>query len=97
MKHLLALFVLAITLALPGLVTANDEQDVAKITCKEFLADTENMGMMLAWIDGFMSAKSNNTMISNAWMEKLGTHMGTFCAKNPSKTIMQAMEAVPTN
>ena len=46
------------------------EQDVAKITCKEFLGDKDNMPMMLMWIDGYMSGKSDNTVISDAWMEK---------------------------
>ena len=68
------------------------EQDVAKIT---FLADKQNISMMVMWIDGYMSGKSGNTSISDQWMEKLGTHLGTYCAKNPAKTIMDAIEAVP--
>ena len=71
------------------------EQDVAKITCKEFLGDKDNMPMMLMWIDGYMSGKSDNTMMDNAWMEKLGTHMGKYCASNPQKTIMDAIENMP--
>ncbi|MCB6542901.1 conserved exported hypothetical protein [uncultured Desulfovibrio sp.] len=71
------------------------EQDVAKITCKDFLADKQNISMMVMWIDGYMSGKSGNTSISDQWMEKLGTHLGTYCAKNPAKTIMDAIEAVP--
>ena len=71
------------------------EQDVAKITCKEFLGDKDNMPMMLMWIDGYMSGKSDNTVISDAWMEKLGMNLGTYCGKNPGKTIMDAMEAMP--
>ena len=51
--------------------------------------------MMLMWIDGYMSGKSDNTVISDEWMEKLGMHLGTYCGKNPGKTIMDAMEAMP--
>ena len=47
------------------------------------------------WIDGYMSGKSDNTMMDNAWMEKLGTHMGKYCASNPQKTIMDAIENMP--
>ena len=71
------------------------EQDVAKITCKEFLGDKDNKPMMHMWIDGYMSGKSDNTVISDAWMEKLGMQLGTYCGKNPGKTIMDAMEAMP--
>ena len=59
------------------------------------LMDKDNMPMMLMWIDGYMSGKSDNTVISDAWMEKLGMHLGTYCGKNPGKTIMDAMEAMP--
>ncbi len=74
---------------------AGNEQDMAKITCKEFLGAGDNMGMMLTWIDGYMSGKSDNTVMSEEWMKKLGTHMGQYCGKNPSHTIMQAIEAMP--
>lgn len=98
MKALCGLFVAALLLAAPVAgFAAGDEQDMAKISCKEFLASGDNMGMMLTWIDGYMSAKSDNTVMSKAWMEKLGTHMGQYCAKNPGHTIMQAMEAVPAD
>ena len=52
------------------------DQDMAKITCKEFLDAKEHMSMMIMWIDGYMSGKSGNTLISDAWMEKLGVHLG---------------------
>ena len=95
MKKVLSFFVLSFCLMSGGLVFAGDEQDVAKLPCKEFISNTNEMPMMLAWIDGYMSAKSDNTVMSSAWMEKLGKHMGEFCSKNPNKTIMEAMEALP--
>ena len=87
--------VVAVMLGLAPLAVQADEVDMARITCKEFLNDKEGMPAMIMWIDGYMSAKSNNTMMTDAWIEKLGVHLGTYCAKNPGNTIMQAMEAVP--
>jgi acid stress chaperone HdeB len=69
--------------------------DIAKMTCGEFLQDKETITMMIFWIDGYMSAESKNTKVSDAWMEKLGTHMGEYCGKHPKKTIMDAIEAMP--
>ena len=54
----------------------------------------KSISTMLVWIDGYMSAKSDNTVMSNAWMEKLGGHLGQYCSKNPAKTIMDAIEAM---
>ena len=96
-KSLLAALITA-TLCIPAVASADDETDMAKITCKEFLSAGESeMGLMLTWIDGYMSARSDNTMMSKAWMEKLGAHMASFCSSNPGKTIMDAMNAVPSN
>ena len=88
----------ALALAMLGgapVVAQAAQQDVAKISCKDFLNDKDHISLMVMWIDGYMSGKSDNTTISDEWMEKLGTHLGTYCAKNPSKTIMDAIQAVP--
>lgn len=85
MKKSLLAALIAATLCIPAVASADDETDMAKITCKEFLSA------------GYMSARSDNTMMSKAWMEKLGAHMASFCSSNPGKTIMDAMNAVPSN
>ena len=95
-KVLLTAAAVSMLFAAPFASYATEQDvDVAKITCKEFLEAKNNMPMMLMWIDGYMSGKSDNTVISDAWMEKLGMHLGTYCGKNPGKTIMDAMEAMP--
>lgn len=91
------LFAILVFFVTPASITKADDIDVAQITCKEFLDDTENMTFMLAWIDGYMSANSDNTTISNEWIEKLGTHMATYCTKNPKKTIMNAIDNMPSD
>ena len=54
------------------------EQDVAKITCKEFLGDKDNMPMMLMWIDGYMSGKtrhaSGNILRQESWQNYYGRY-----------------------
>lgn len=95
-KLLLTTFAVALLCAAPFAAKAED-QDMAKITCKEFLADKENMPIMIMWIDGYMSGKSDNTVLGQAWIEKLGMHLGMFCGKNPSKTIMEAIESMPAS
>jgi acid stress chaperone HdeB len=70
-------------------------QDMLKITCKDFLADQSGVGPMLMWIDGYLSAKSENTVLNEEWMKKLGTHLGTYCAKNGGKTVGDALDNLP--
>lgn len=93
-KNTLRMAVIAAVLAVPALAMAA-ERDIAKITCTEFLSDDESMAPIIMWVDGYMSAHSDNTVISDEWMTKLGTHLGKFCSANPTKTIMEAMKAMP--
>ena len=99
MKKLALLILACGLLFLPGkALAAGDDIDMGKISCKEFIDSKESeMEMMLFWIDGYMSAKSNNTVMSQEWMEKLGTHLANYCNKNPNKTIMKAMKAMPSD
>ncbi len=74
-----------------------ETKDVAKVTCQEFMNDKDDMPLLIMWIDGYLSAASDNTVFSKEWQVKLGKHMGEFCTKNPNKTIMDAMDALPDN
>lgn len=85
--------------SIPAAASASDEVDVAKFSCREVLESEseEDLSYLFIWIDGYMSAASGNTKISDSWMEKLGTHIGEFCSENPDKTIMDAMKAMPAD
>ena len=52
------------------------------------------MNLILMWLDGYASQKSDNTVISDEWMEKLGQHMGSFCSANPDTPILEAAQAM---
>ena len=66
---------------------------VSQISCKEFLDSKEDeIGMILVWLDGYLSAKSDNTLMDDAWMEKLGKQLGEYCSAHPKKTIMDAVK-----
>ncbi len=71
--------------------------DLGKITCAEFLAsDKATVEKTMIWLDGYISALSENTVMSAEWMQEFGEHMGTYCTKNPSKTILDAVDALPS-
>lgn len=94
MKLQLLTTALAIAL-LGGVCTASaEEQDIAQIKCSEFLQDKDHMGMILMWLDGYASYKSDNTVLSDEWMQKLSAHMGSYCSQNPDTPILEAAQAL---
>lgn len=94
MKKVLLITLAVSILCFAPLQAKSADLDVAKITCKNFLSEKEQMPVMIMWIDGYLSGKSDNTTMSDAWIEKLGTHFGEYCAKNGDKTIMDAINAI---
>ncbi len=80
---------------MPTFALAIDE-DMAAISCAEFIdSSVEDRTMLIFWIDGYLSHASNNTFISTDWLETLTTHMFDYCENRGSRTIMDAMDALP--
>ncbi len=95
MKKFFLFAFLAVFLGMSN-VAAAEEKDLAALKCSELLgADTTKRVAILFWMDGYLSAMSENTVMSDEWMKKLTTFTGEYCAKNPNNTIMQLMDDIP--
>lgn len=94
MKRRIAAVVLAVLCAAPFTARAA-EIDMARLRCKNVLANEEQLPLILMWVDGYMSAATDNTVFSEEWMARLATHMGVYCSTHPRDTVMEAMEAMP--
>ncbi len=92
------LFVAFIFVAFMGLssVAMAQDTDIAKLPCKDYTAASKpDMTNMLMWVDGYLSGKSDNTVINEEWMTKLAMHLVKFCTANSGKTLMDAIDALP--
>lgn len=94
MKRALMIIGLAVAMTGGSFAVQAEETDVAKVKCSEFIQDKESMGMLLMWLDGYASQKSDNTVLSDEWIEKLGAHMGKYCSEKPDTTILDAAQAM---
>ena len=75
-------------------VASAEEQDVAKIKCSEFLQSGSTMPLLIMWIDGYLSAASDNTTMDDAYIEELGNKLGEFCGKNQNATLWDAISSL---
>ncbi|MFI3270866.1 MAG: HdeA/HdeB family chaperone [Pseudomonadota bacterium] len=94
MKKMLALLTLSLFLAIP---TMSQAEDIAAITCADYAA-TENQNdklTMIVWIDGFLSAEADVTITGAEWFGALFGHMESYCAANPSATLIAAAQETP--
>ena len=68
MKRALMIIGLAVAMTGGSFAVQAEETDVAKVKCSEFIQDKESMGMLLMWLDGYASQKSDNTVLSDEWI-----------------------------
>ncbi len=92
MKKLFLGAALAAAAATPAF--AADKIDMGATTCKDYTsASAEDIGAYLMWLDGYMSAKTGDTVIDFAAMQGLGTKLMEACQANPDEKILPAIEA----
>ena len=97
MKKFIMAAVAAAFLCSPAVSFAEDI-DMAKIKCSEFLSQKESdIVSIVIWVDGYLSAKSDDTVMGNEWMKKLSMNLASYCKQNGDKTLMDAINALPEN
>ena len=105
MKHsfVVATLFLSISLLASVPVAAKKAQtqniDFGAITCHEFMQDlsnssAEDAGVVLMWIDGYLSGVSGDTVLSWKNLEKFSADLVAYCDKKPNAKVLEAAEAV---
>ena len=68
--------------------------DFLQYTCETFNLEESSRMMTIFWVDGFLSAQNDNTMIDDTWIEELSSHIVTFCQNNPDGNLSDALNAL---
>ena len=102
-SFIIATLCLSTALSISTLAWAKKTQiqniDFGAITCGEFMQEiaqgsSEDAGMVLMWIDGYLSGVSGDTILNWKNLEKFSTDLVTYCAKQPATKVLDAAEAV---
>lgn len=71
-----------------------DKIDMGAATCKEYTSlASADLGTYLTWLDGYMSAKSGDTVMDTDAMTALGTKLMEACKASPDEKILPAIDA----
>jgi acid stress chaperone HdeB len=69
--------------------------DLSTMTCKQFLeGGDDTIKMVLTWMDGWYKGDSDEAIIDTEVFVDNAKKFGTYCAKNPSISIVNAAEAI---
>jgi len=104
-RCLLSCLVLVLATAAPALAKKQQQSeniDFGAITCKEFVleiaeADSESAGMILLWLDGYLSGVSGDTTLKWKPLEKFSEALMDTCAKKPGSKVLDVARQVGIN
>jgi acid stress chaperone HdeB len=85
----------------PALAKKTQMQDIdfGAITCGEFMKEisassAEDVGVVLMWIDGYLSGVSGDTVLNWENLEEFSTELVAYCGKKPDVQVLEAAEEV---
>lgn len=88
----LSMAALVLGLAAPAMAQS---MDVATATCADLVAaDADSQGAILLWIDGYTGGVAGDTTLDLTRLEQNVTDAMAICAEDPTKSILEAMQAV---
>jgi len=63
--------------------------DMGEITCNQVdLTHEKDACMILFWLDGYVSAKEDDTQLSEEWIEELAGYIKEGCSENSNAKIL---------
>ena len=72
--------------------------DMQNLSCGELLAmDEESMGVMLMWIDGYLSGVTGDTRFNETQFGNFASALGEYCAKNKNSKVLDASNQLGVN
>lgn len=100
MNRTIQAILLALLLALPITAAAAEKKikkdeklDMATYTCADLLAEDEDeVGMILLWVDGYLSGKTDDTVINTTFLGELAEKVGEQCGKDEKAKLMNVIK-----
>jgi acid stress chaperone HdeB len=85
----------AATLLLSSVQAHATVLDLSTMTCKQFLeGGDDEIKMVLTWMDGWYKGDQDEAIIDTDVFVENAKKFGTFCAANPSISIVNAAEKI---
>jgi len=69
--------------------------DVAKISCKQYLAgNVVRQDYLSLWLSGYVNGTHNDTVIERSTVQNITDKVGTYCRANLDAGLMDAVQTI---
>jgi len=91
MKSLAGL--LAVSVVFASRPAVADDIDLSAWTCQHFMAASkEDVGVILAWLDGYYKEQDEPPVIDTAQLVVKAKRLGEYCAANPDSSLIDVTD-----
>ena len=92
---IIVLMLFAAALVLPSVPANAVVLDLSTMTCKQFIeGGDDEIKMVLTWMDGWYKGDEDEAIIDTDVFVDNAKKFGTFCAANPTISIVNAAEKI---
>lgn len=75
------------------LAHAEDEVDIATLTCNQMAAmKPEQIGLVLIWIEGYLGGRADDTVFSVARVQNNAAEVNRVCKESPARGVLDIIE-----
>lgn len=79
--------------------TPDQNIDFGNVSCGDFIEgvatmDEETAGLVMVWLDGYLSGVSGDTELNWKSLETIGENLVEYCAKNADADVLEAVKEV---
>ena len=85
MKAARAVVIAAALIAVPAHAV-----DLARLTCKDFLASGDSAGFIMSWLDGYYTDEDAPAIFDLERTKEKGARLGAYCATHPTTGLLIA-------
>lgn len=70
------------------------EVDMSTFSCQEFSSNEKSVTYIIAWVDGYLSAQTDNLLTSDEWLDQLVEHIVQYCSENPRSSVIDVINSI---
>lgn len=98
-QYLSAMLFCSAVMALPAQAANHEPIDFGAYNCQDFIQQVannkaEDVGVVLTWIDGYLSGVTGDTVLDFDGMEKISVNLVKYCAAHGDAKLLDAARKV---
>ncbi len=95
LKSSVVAVILLLVLVAPVHAKKDSGVDMGQYTCNDLLSEkVEHIGLVLMWVDGYLSSETGDLQMNQAWIEELAETIGEACQADRDRKLIDIVHEI---